>query len=63
MSSHLASIKNLHRYCNLLKQGGDDVQVIYIYIIHLFHQFSRTFVFVEIAVLMMRKFHDQNDSM
>lgn len=54
--------KKIHRYCHWFWQGGEDVQVIYIYIIHLLYQFSRTF-FVEIAVLMIRKFHGQNDSM
>lgn len=54
--------KKIHRYCHWFWQGGEDVPVIYIYIIHLLYQFSRTF-FVEIAVLMIRKFHGQNESM
>lgn len=54
--------KKNHRYCHWFWQGGEDVQVT-IFILYTCYINFREHFLVEIAVLMIRKFHGQNESM
>lgn len=54
--------KKNHRYCHWFWQGGEDVQVTIFILYTCYINFRERFL-VEIAVLMIRKFHGQNDSM